>query len=118
MIGTGPVVICPTCDRDITDPDLVTAIRLDESAIWDTFYYKQEGYETSFFGLPGPVILVVKSVNFSESQGEDDRESFFIVEYQGKFYRKKGTVDSYGETDWSGTCKPVQAKMKTVRIFE
>lgn len=107
---------CPTCEQTITNPDVITAMRLDELVLWDGLTYRHDGYTMSLAG--GVLKVVAKSIDFAEEQGEVERESFIIVEYNGKFFRKYGFVDSYGESNWKGTCKPVTPTTKTIQVFE
>lgn len=55
---------------------------------------------------------------FPEDQGNDDRKGWFLYRLLGRYFKKFGTVDSYGECKWDGPFKEVYMKEKVVTVYE
>ncbi len=53
-----------------------------------------------------------------EDQGREDESIWIVVEYNGKFFKKLGTVDSYGYREWDGYIREVRPTEKTITVYE
>lgn len=67
----------------------------------------------------GTVTVVAKHVSYGEDQGEDSRPIFIIFEVDGKYYRKSGIANSYGERNWgAGGFLPAVQKVVVTKVWE
>jgi len=80
--------------------------------------YNVEGFDT-----PVEVVEVyTQKGDYYDDYGEYPQgwtgESWIIFQIAGKFYKKAGTVDSYGEENWDGTFTVVTPTTKEVTTYE
>lgn len=72
----------------------------------------------NYYGSSDDVVVVDKQTTAVESQGDDNQSVWIVVKVDGRFYKKHGTGDSYGEVSWNGFLKEVFPKEKTVVAYE
>lgn len=115
--------LCPTCDQAIPDGhaffvgDLIEKSYTGYSDPWDIWSGEDEGSSKQYPSI-GEVTLVAKTPSLGEVQGEDDRPIFMIFENNGRYFRKNGTADSYGEETWNGPFKDAKQVTKKVVTWE
>jgi hypothetical protein len=115
-------VLCPTCDQEVGVGSAVVvaaAIGGDRDYIWKEFEDRDEDTVVGIYPGLGQLWLRFKRVDYDESQGDDERPAFMVFEINGKFYKKEGEADSYGEVSWrGGKFSEVQPKTKTIQTWE
>lgn len=47
----------------------------------------------------------------------DTEQVWVIFEVDGKFYKKFGTMSSYGDVTWDGNCVEVKKATKTIEVW-
>lgn len=87
---------------------------------WDRFTYQNDGFVDHFTGVT--LVKIFKGNNLYDSYGEYpmgyEGEAYLVFEYDNRFYKKLGTVDSYGEIVWDGKFREVQPTQKVVVEYE
>lgn len=123
-------VHCPLCKNHLAaDSGAAVAVRFAALIDGGTVAWPHGSWEgicdrvaetEAFRVAPHTAIVIAKSgTNYGESQGEDRRPVFMILEVDGHLIRKDGYVDSYGEqVAWTGLCYPVSRIEKTIVTHE
>src|SRR5688572_20208049 len=104
---------CRTCGQELDTTDV--AFKLNEKVAWYSLDSKPVG---SFSSYGTRVKLVAANCYTTEEMGREDQEIWMVVEYEGKYYKKFGTADSYGERSWNGYVREVVPTEKTVTVYE
>lgn len=128
---------CPTCNTEL--PENHPALTLEKLLAWVEVNGGWEGAvprlrlgKTLALG-DGSAIVEVVAYKSTYDSGDIDVENYYGEsalpqgsEFEGYiifkigeiFYKKTGRGDSYGEVDWDGDIKQVQAFQKTVWEFK
>jgi|SRR3954467_12952855 len=129
---------CKYCNSEISDESSAAVIQAIETRIPDWSKFESEdsrwGYpDNSIFdiNLINPVTLVARKLkpHFDEMEGSyfgegeygqgTTFETFVILSYGDRFFKKTGTADSYGEINWyDGTLSEVKPKVVTATVWE
>ena len=111
---------CYRCGRPF--PEQADANAINDGVRWYDVYTRDTGYR---FGVFGERLdrerfeLISKNTHAEESQGDTwDVWLAFKDLTTGKFYKKLGRGDSYGEIEWDGAVFEVKAVAKTVTVYE
>lgn len=115
-------VICTGCNRAIDTDGPLTATEVAQAFSRNTNWDYINGSNVVVRGQRFQVKVVQK---YSEDMPRDeyDRqgstyEQYIIFEIGGQFFRKDGIADSYGDVTWGGGIRKVEAKTKTIQVFE
>lgn len=109
---------CPTCDTVLpADHAVEIGNKINQYVYWDVLAYKSDGHTFVVPGL-GEVTLLAKNTSTHEEMGEDRQEVFMVFEIGGRFYKKLGFGDSYGEIEWDGPFKEVVKTTKVVDTYD
>lgn len=106
---------CTKCGSEIDNGS--NAYKLNQAVRWWDFNSEQPGYVQDVSGF-GRVELVEIMDRVREEQGLDDQLVYIVVKVNGKYYKKHGTEDSYGDLDWDGHVREVFPTEKTVTVYE
>ena len=112
---------CPTCDQSIGER---SALNIGEAVekFRNWWNWREPNSEAvlyvPFRGGSLKLRYLDRKVEAQEIQGEDDQEVWFLFEIDGKFYKKFGSGDSYGEVSWNGPFKEVYKSEKVVTVYE
>lgn len=115
--------LCPTCDQALPDGhaffvgDLIEKSFTGYGDAWTSWSEEEEGYSNTYPAI-GEVTLIAKTPDLAEAQGADNRPIFMIFENNGRYFRKNGTADSYGEETWNGPFKDAKQVTKQVVAWE
>jgi hypothetical protein len=127
---------CNYCNTTLpADHSAVIAQLLEANLDWEKFESDDPrwGYVDDavidILGL-GNVALVARKLKPETSEMEDGYYSsgeypqgttfktFVVLEYAGRYFKKSGTADSYGDVNWdAGIVKEVQPEIKTVKVW-
>lgn len=111
-------MICEHCGTDLPlDHPVGVGLKIEEQYDWEYWEILDDGASRTVDGL-GPVVLVASNVQFREEQGDGNRPAFLIFEVAGKFYRKNGYANSYGEVFWTGEFLDAVKKTVTKEVWE
>ena len=124
---------CPTCNSELADnhPALMLKSLLEyveDSGGWTLF----DGFDVGdrIPGFPEVEIVGLKTtydsgdINTDDYYGESplpqgaEFQTYVVFKIGELFYKKTGTGDSYGDVDWNGDIRQVEAKPKTVWEFK
>lgn len=117
---------CEHCGGEL-DPqgDVALGKRLDGMVIWDSVADQQVGIPKTYEHNGGygkfaayAITVIAVSKGFGEDMGNHDREAFIIFVCDGFLMKKKGTVTSYGEVHWNGSCRSTIAKEQVKQMWE
>jgi len=133
------MAICKYCNSEISDESSAAVIQTLETAItnWSKFESEDSrwGYpDDSIVPCPelaAPVRLVNRKLkpHFDEMEGSyfgegeygqgTTFETFVILSYKDRFFKKSGTADSFGKINWyEGSLTEVQPKVVTATVWE
>ncbi|WP_190822008.1 hypothetical protein [Saccharopolyspora pogona] len=103
---------CRTCGQAIT-PDSAAAIEHEtvEKISWNWWADYKVGYQH------GRIKLEAKKLEFNDWQGSES-DVWLVFEVHGRYFKKYGIADSYGNVNWGGLFEEVQPKTKTITVFE
>lgn len=126
---------CPTCNTVLDDNHPAFKLQyllewIEKSGGWAIFENVKYVVGTPITAVPGVTIAAIKStyetgdVDVEGYYGESslpqgsEFETYIVFQIGDLYYKKTGTGDSYGDVDWNGDIKQVQATTKTVLEFK
>lgn len=128
---------CPVCRQTISDPMSAVLVgeKLREIGAWDEWayyggpeapsgYYRDRFRMATFAGHPVLVRSVrttpadVSATYYSEYPQGTTFQAYVLFQIGDRFYRAIGEGDSYGDINWQHHLTEVEAREKTVTVYE
>lgn len=124
---------CPTCNTELPSnhPAIQTKLLLEfveKAGGWSVFESYEEGQR-----LPGLSAISIAAIKPTYDSGDIDIEGYYgesalpqgsefqayvVFKIGDTFYKKTGTGDSYGDVQWDGDLRQVEATSRTVWEFK
>ncbi|MFC6021530.1 hypothetical protein ACFP2T_35850 [Plantactinospora solaniradicis] len=113
---------CPICATALSDdhPGLF-AEEILTNAPWSSLDSSYSYPEGSAFVVAGRDVKVLKrsmETAYDSYGSAQEGEGFIVLEVDGQLYRRDCDIDSYGDAEWRGNVRPVEATPRVVTEYD
>lgn len=106
---------CPNCHQPWGYDSL--AEQINDVLPWDTVDLYDKGRVVNFDGLSVEIVEESADNPYNSYGTREEVDIFIIVKVDDRLFKKEGTRDSYGGTEW-GLCREVKPTPRTITVYD